>query len=193
MAIVVRPSASRLSAREMRTSVSASTDEVASSRTSTSGSAIPARRMATSWRSPADRFSPRSPTLVSSPSLSESIQSSSSSRRTIASMSGIDVPGLANPTLAAIGVVEQERLLGHDDEALAQLVVGHALQRHSAEVQLANGGVGEAGDQPSEGRLARTGGADEGDLLTGGNRHVDVAQHGLVERRRDPPRRDRRT
>ena len=52
----------------MRTSVSASTDDVASSSTSTSGSATPARSRATSWRSPADSCSPRSPTAVISPS-----------------------------------------------------------------------------------------------------------------------------
>ena len=43
-----------LRAREMRTSVRASTDEVASSSTNTSGSATPARSRATSCRSPAD-------------------------------------------------------------------------------------------------------------------------------------------
>ena len=48
MAIVVRPVASLASARDVRTSVSASTDDVASSSTNTSGSAIPARSRATS-------------------------------------------------------------------------------------------------------------------------------------------------
>ena len=102
MAIVVRPSARWVRAREMRTSVSASTDDVASSSTSTSGSATPARSRATSWRSPADSSSPRSPTPVISPSGIPATHSSSSSRLTTASMSSSEVPGRAKPTLAAI-------------------------------------------------------------------------------------------
>ena len=75
-------------------------------------------------------------------------------------------------------VVEQERLLRHHDEPPAQLVVGDALQRHAAEADLADGRIGEAGDQPAERGLAGTGGADHRHLLAGRDVHVDVAQHG---------------
>ena len=104
-------------AREMRTSVSASTDDVASSSTSTSGSATPARSRATSWRSPADSCSPRSPTGVISPSGRLSTQSPRSRRSTTASMSASDVPGPGEADVGGDRVVEQERLLRHDDEA----------------------------------------------------------------------------
>ena len=193
MAIVVRPSARWARAREMRTSVSASTDDVASSSTSTSGSATPARSRATSWRSPADSCSPRSPTGV--------IRPSGSAVDPVADVEAGD-DGLhvgdrrPRPGEADVGgdrVVEQERLLRHDDEPAAQLVVGDVVQRHAAEADLADRRVGEAGDQPAERRLARAGGADQGDLLAGRDVRRDVAQHGGVDLGRPRPASGTRT
>src|SRR5690606_18796340 len=60
----VRPAVSRSIARRSWTSRAGSTAEVASSRTNRSGAEIHALTRATSWRSPADRLPPRSPTSV---------------------------------------------------------------------------------------------------------------------------------
>ena len=80
--------------------------------------------------------------------------------------------------------VEQERLLRHDDQPGAQLVVGDGGQRHATDAHRADGRIGEAGDQPAERGLARAGLADDGDLLAGGDLGVDVEQHRLALRRR---------
>ena len=189
MAIVVRPSARWVRAREMRTSVRASTDDVASSSTSTSGSATPARSRATSWRSPADSWSPRSPTAVE--------QTVGQPLDPVADVEPLDDrlhvgDRRARPGEADVGgdrVAEQERLLRHDDEPAAQLVVGHRVQRDAAEADLADRRVGEAGDQPAERRLARAGGADEGDLLAGRDVGVTWRSTALVDGRGEPPRR----
>ncbi len=61
----VRPASSRRSPRSIWASVRTSTFEVASSRIRMRGSAAAARANATSWRWPADRCPPRSPTSVS--------------------------------------------------------------------------------------------------------------------------------
>ena len=65
MMMVVRPSITCCSAREISRSVEASTDAVASSSTSTRGSTRKARAMAMRWRWPPDSVKPRSPTTVS--------------------------------------------------------------------------------------------------------------------------------
>ena len=62
---VVRPSMTSRSAVLISRSVVASTDEVASSRISTRGSARKARAIAIRWRCPPDSVRPRSPTRVS--------------------------------------------------------------------------------------------------------------------------------
>ncbi len=61
------PRDTRSSASVSACSVSGSTDEVASSRISSPGSPSWARASATSWRSPTERFVPRSPTGASRP------------------------------------------------------------------------------------------------------------------------------
>ena len=62
---VVRPRIASRSASLIARSVEASTEEVASSRISTRGSASSARAIARRWRWPPERVSPRSPTRVS--------------------------------------------------------------------------------------------------------------------------------
>ena len=65
MTNVVRPAIASSSASLMRCSVEASTEEVASSRISTRGSASSARAIAIRWRWPPESDRPRSPTRVS--------------------------------------------------------------------------------------------------------------------------------
>ena len=116
MAIVVRPAASFSRARPIRTSVSASTEEVASSSTNTSGSTNDARTNATSCRSPADSCDPRWPTSVNNPSGSVSSQSLRSSS-TIALLEVGNAqhrPGEAE--VRGDRAVEQERLLRDHDQ-----------------------------------------------------------------------------
>ena len=62
---VVRPAIASARASLMLCSVEASTEEVASSRISTRGSATSARAIASRWRWPPDSVRPRSPTWVS--------------------------------------------------------------------------------------------------------------------------------
>ena len=62
---VVRPAITSRSPSLIASSVRASTDDVASSRISTRGSASSARAIATRWRCPPESVSPRSPTTVS--------------------------------------------------------------------------------------------------------------------------------
>ena len=76
--IVVRPSRIVPSRSAIRASVCASTAEVGSSRTSTSGSACSERASASRCRCPPDRERPRSGRSVSSPSESPSMISSAS-------------------------------------------------------------------------------------------------------------------
>ena len=89
-----------------------------------------------------------------------STQSPRSRRSTTASIVGERRPGPGEADVGGDRVVEQERLLRHDDEAPAQLVVGDVVQRHAAEADLADRRVGEAGDEAAERRLAGTGRAD---------------------------------
>ena len=65
MTKVVRPSIASRRPRLIAASVVASTEEVASSRIRIRGSASSARAIATRWRWPPERVSPRSPTIVS--------------------------------------------------------------------------------------------------------------------------------
>ena len=62
---VVRPAIASRRPDLIAASVVASTEEVASSRIRIRGSASSARAIATRWRWPPERVSPRSPTLVS--------------------------------------------------------------------------------------------------------------------------------
>ena len=179
IAIVVRPAASLSSARPMRTSVRASTDDVASSSTRTAGSTSDARTRATSCRSPADSCDPRAPTSVARPSGRVSSQSLRS-RSTMACLQVCQTQHRSGE--AEVGgdrAVEEERLLGHDHEPSAQLVVGHRGEGYAADAHAADGGIGEARDQSAQRGLARTGLADHSDVLARRDLRGDVDEHGL--------------
>ena len=133
MAIVVRPAASLSSARAMRTSVSASTDEVASSSTRTVG--IDQR-----GTDQGDELALAGRQLGAA--LADlGVQAVLQRRQPVVEVEvgdrplevGVGQPRLGERQVGGDGAVEQERLLRHDDEPLAQLGVGHLRQRHAAE------------------------------------------------------------
>ena len=120
--IVVRPVISRSSARSTIASVPGSRLDVASSSTSTAGSTSAARASDTSWRSPADRREPRSRTSVSSPAREgvEPVEHADRGER----VAHVGVGRIRPRDAHVVGdrAAEQEALLGHDDDALAQLI-----------------------------------------------------------------------
>ena len=118
--MTVRPSMSRSSACSTSSSVPGSSDDVASSSTTTAGSASAARTSEMSWRSPAEKFAPRSCTSVSSPSANAANRASSSSASIAAWISVVGRVGLCDEEVVADRAAEQEALLRHDDDALPQ-------------------------------------------------------------------------
>ena len=85
--------------------------------------------------------------------------------------------GPPEPDVLLDGGVEQETVLGDHPYPPAALVGGHLGQVHPADQHRAPGGVGQAGDQPGEGGLARAGLADHGHVGAAGHGHVDPVQH----------------
>ena len=104
MLTVVRPSDSFANACDSARSVSGSTADVASSKISSPGSASWARASATSWRSPTDRASPRSPTWVARPSGMLLIHQSRSSEANARLTSSSVASGRPNRTFSKIVV-----------------------------------------------------------------------------------------
>ena len=118
--IVVRPCINFSIACSTWCSVPGSRLEVASSSTSTDGSASAARASDTSWRSPADNRRPRSRTSVSRPSGNARKRSRRPS--TASALLDVVVGGLrpADADVVAQRAREEEALLGDDDHPLAQ-------------------------------------------------------------------------
>ena len=72
--------------------------------------------------------------------------------------------------------VEQEPLLGHDDDPLAQRPLGGVAEVDAGVAHGALGGVVEPGDELGQGGLAGAGGADEREALADRDVEVDVAR-----------------
>ena len=118
--IDVRPRMSSAMPRSMTRSVSGSTLAVASSRIRISGSRARARAKATSWRSPAEKFAPRSTTGASRPSgrVRDDAVGAHAAR-------GLEDPLVRDPGIAEADVVaqragEHEDVLADHDDAAAQ-------------------------------------------------------------------------
>src|SRR6185295_9916952 len=151
--IAVRPASSRRSPCSICDSVRTSTFEVASSRIRMRGSAAAARANATSCRCPADRCPPRSPTSVSYPSGSRSMNSCAPTACAAARISSSVASGCPNARLSRIVAVDQH----------APLV-----------------GVVEARDQLRQRRLPGTGLAHQGERLPGRHRERHVLERGRL-------------
>ena len=188
MRIAERPSRIASRARSTTVSLWRSSDDVASSRMSTRGRARKARASARSWRSPADRVWPRSCTGVSRPWGSRSTRSRRPDHVDRFVDLGVGRVGAPEAQVRAHRAREEERLLGHDAQLAAQRVQRHRAHVHAVEQHAALGGVVEAVGQLGHGRLARAGGADEGDRLARGDLEVHVGQDRAARRRRRSPR-----
>ncbi len=77
-------------------------------------------------------------------------------------------------------VVEQERLLGDDHEAMPELGVVDCRERYPAEADLPDDRVGHAGDESTEGGLPRAGGTDHRHLLARRDVDRDAFEHDVV-------------
>ena len=155
----------------MRTSVSASTDDVASSSTSTSGSTSEARTSATSWRSPADSCSPRCADLGVQ-TVGQRVQPvvEVERRRRLARGRRWLSTGRAKPRLAAIVSSNRNGSWGTTTRRVRSSSLATAVSGTPPRRIVPDGRVGEAGDQAAERGLAGPGRADDGDLLAGGDR-----------------------
>ncbi len=107
-------------ARASVTSVAGSTADVASSRIRQLGSATEARANETSWRSPTESCSPRSPTRVASPLGRPANHPSSPSSGEGRDEFVVGCPGLAEADVVADGRVEEEPLLGDHHQRSTQ-------------------------------------------------------------------------
>ncbi len=107
MTNVVRSRQSARSPSRMSDSLSLSSEEVASSRIKTLGSAKSARAMASLWRCPPDSLTPRSPTTVSSPSSNSPMKSSQRAMRLTARISSRVAEG--RPKLMFSAIVPSKR------------------------------------------------------------------------------------
>ena len=193
--IAVRPSSSASRPASTWASDLRSRFDVASSRTSTRGSARKARASAMSWRSPDDSETPRSWTGVSTPSGRRSTSSVRPTRLTASLTSSSVADGPGEGDVVAERAREQERLLGDDAELASERLDGDVAQVVAVDEDAALGRVVEAGDELGDRRLARARRADERHGLAGSDVEVDVAQHGhgrvvpeghVVERRSRP-------
>ena len=174
---VVRPAIASSSASLISRSVEESTEEVASSRISTRGSASSARAIARRWRWPPERLRPRSPTRVWKPwgrRVDELVR-----LRALRGQFDLGEGGVR----ARVGDVlgdgggEQEGIVADDRDRVAQraqvdLADVGAVDEHGARAR-----VVQARDERDEAGLARAGGPDERDRAPGGHVEVDVAQH----------------
>ena len=137
-----RRSASTVSsARCTNRSLGMSSDDVASSRINTAGSARNARANATNCRCPADSRPPRLATSVSYPSGSASTNRSAPTadgRRPHLRVGGV---GLAQPDVVGDGAVEDQGLLRHRGDVAAQIALRQVAQVDPVE-----------GDRPRSGR-----------------------------------------
>ena len=140
------------------------------------GSASRARAKATSWRWPAESWTPRSPTSVSIPSGSAATNSVAPTVATAASISSRLASGPAEGDVFADAAGEEEALLGDDPELAPQRPLLDAAQVVAVDQDPALLRVVEAGDELGEGRLAGAGGADQGQRLARRHVEVDVAQ-----------------
>ncbi len=178
MTITVRPSMSRVMACSTTTSVPGSRLEVASSSTSTAGSASAARASDTSCFSPAESREPRSRTSVCSPSGSSAKRSRTPMASRASSTSCVGGAGPGQPDVVEDRAVEEEPLLGHDDDPAPEASDGGVAQVDPGVAHRALGGVVEAGDELGQGGLAGAGRAHQGEPGPHGDVEVDVAQHG---------------
>ncbi len=160
----------------------ASSPEVGSSRMRIGALRITARAMAMRWRWPPDSVTPRSPTIVSYPSGISLMNSSA-----LASLGGahdLRAPGFR----AAVGDVlpdrraEQERVLQHEADLVAQRLDGEAPDVRAVDLDRPGDRVVEARDQVDDRRLAATRLADEGRDLSGLDREAEVLEHELIRR-----------
>ena len=176
MMIAVRSARIVRRARCTRRSLGMSSDDVASSRISTAGSARNARANATSCRWPADSRPPRLPTIGVVPlgQRRDEVMGSDRSCRCL----HLVVTGRWTPEADVVrdGVGEEEVLLGDHDDGPSQVLLGQVSDVDAVEPHGALDGVVEAGNQPRDGRLAGTRGTDQRQRLPCGNVQVEVGQ-----------------
>ena len=89
---------------------------------------------------------------------------------------------LAEGDVVGDGPVEHEVLLGDHHHRPTQVVVAEVAQVDPVQRDPAAVGVVEPGHQLGDGRLARTGGADQGDGLAGRDVQLEARQHRAVLR-----------
>ena len=154
-----------------------SSDEVASSSTSTSGSARAARASDTSCFSPADSREPRSRTGVSSPSGSAANRSSAPHGVEGGVDLGVGGVAAADAHVVADRPGEQEALLGHDAHVPAQVGEGDVAEVDAADAHRAVGRVVEPGHELGHRRLAGAGRADDGQPLARLDPQRHVVEH----------------
>ena len=162
-----RPRISRSSAPSTTASVPGSRFDVASSSTSTAGSTSAARASDTSWRSPADSREPRSRTGGREP-VRERLEPLEHTDR-VERGPHVVVGRVRAGDAQVVGdrAVEQEALLGHDDDALAQRRERRVAQIDAAERDRPVVRVVQARHQLGHRRLAGAGRADERQTLAG--------------------------
>ena len=78
------------------------------------------------------------------------------------------------------GVVEEEGLLGHHHESVAQICICDLRERNATESDLPRDRVGKSGHQTPKCRLARSGGPHQGHLLARRNGHRYADQYRLI-------------
>ena len=122
---------------------------------------------------------PRSPSRVSSPSGQggdEAVGLRGAQRRPHLLVGHVGPEG----DVAADGVVEEERLLGHEGGVLGQLARGEVAQVLTVDRDAPAVGVDEAEQQGGQGALAGGGGADERDGAAGLDGERDVLEDRLL-------------
>ena len=174
---VVRPSASRCRAVVNDRSVRGSTALVASSSTRSPGSPRWARASATSWRSPTERFSPRSPTSVRKPSGRPSTHEDSPRSATAAATSASVAPDRPMRMFSMSEVSKTKPSCG--TRRIRRWREDGATSRRSTppDHDPACRGVGQTDQEAGEGGLPGPGLAHHGHRGPRRHRHRHVAQH----------------
>src|SRR5688500_3926507 len=148
----------------MRASLSESSELVASSSTRIGASFRIARAMATRCRWPPESFTPRSPTIVSYPAGSASMNSAAWARRAAWRTSSSLARGRPTRMLSAMLRWKHRRVLRHVRDDLAQGGLRNAVDRLAADENLPRFEVGEPQQEARQRRLAAARSPDEADL-----------------------------
>ena len=175
--IVVRSRIASVRPARISDSVVASTEAVASSRMRIRGSITSARAIASRWRCPPESVIPRSPITVSYPSGSSSMNGCACAARAAASTSSCVDVGHAEGDVVAHARREEERILGDDADLAAERAPRHVAHVDAVDQHASLAGVVEPRHERGERRLARAGGADQGDGAAGLDLEVDPRQH----------------